>query len=87
VGPRQVPPFLQPGEAEVGDPEFTLLVDQEVRRLDVTMQDASLVRVLERLGRLEPEPGGPIVKRPVRRTGPAERRPEALVGTGYTAVA
>ena len=31
---------LHAGETEVGDPELALMVDQEVRRLDVPVQDA-----------------------------------------------
>ncbi len=40
-------------EPEVGDAQPTLLVEQQVRRLDVSVDDASAMRVLEPSRRLE----------------------------------
>ncbi len=44
-------------EAEVGDPETVESVDQEVRRLDVAVQDLVAVGIVERLGRLPAQLG------------------------------
>ena len=44
------------GQAEVGDPDRAVGVEQEVRRLDVAVQDAVLVGVVEGLGDLKPDP-------------------------------
>ena len=41
------------GQAEVGDVRVTLLVDQDVRRLQVAMEDAAHVGVLDGFGRLD----------------------------------
>ena len=38
------------GQAEIGDPWPVLLVDQDIRRLQVAVQDALLVGVINRLG-------------------------------------
>jgi len=48
----------QLGQAEVGDPDGVVLVDQKVRRLDVAVEHPLLVGVGERLGRLRREEGG-----------------------------
>ena len=58
AGRRQARLALEPGQAEVGDPEVPPAVDHQVRRLDVAVQHPLLVRVLERLGRLAAQPGG-----------------------------
>src|SRR5437763_1167861 len=43
------------GEAEVGDPGPAVAVDQDVRRLEVAVDHAPLVGVLDRLGDLPDE--------------------------------
>ena len=68
AGHRQPGVALDAGQAEVGDPEVAARVDQQVRRLDVAVQDPLLVRVLERLGRLESR-GGPTVRKKARGAG------------------
>ena len=47
------------GQAEVEDPDGTLVVHQQVRRLDVAVQNALIVRVTQRLGDLETDAGDP----------------------------
>jgi hypothetical protein len=42
-------------QAEVGDPELALAVDHQIRRLDVTVDDADAVRVLQRFSSLDAE--------------------------------
>ena len=46
------------GQAEVGDAHDAVLVEQEVRGLDVAVQDAARVRVLERGRDVAPDPRG-----------------------------
>ena len=43
------------GQTEVGNPHAALSVHQQVGRLDIAMDHAQLVRVLQRLGRLHPQ--------------------------------
>jgi hypothetical protein len=45
-----------PGQAEVGDPEAAVGVEQQVGRLDVTVDQAALVGVVQSCRRLEPHP-------------------------------
>ena len=57
-------------QAEVGDPERAVGIDQEVGRLDVAMDDSQAMGVVKRVGGLGAQPGdiaakGPI---PVRRS-------------------
>ncbi len=52
AGDRQGRVGLETGEPEVGHPEVARVVDHEVRRLDVTVQHAVFVRVVERERRL-----------------------------------
>ena len=47
---------LGAAKPEVGDPDQALLIEQEVRRLDVAMDDAALMGIFERLGRVGAEP-------------------------------
>ena len=44
------------GQAEVGDPDRAVGVEQEVRRLDVAVEDAVLMGIIECLGHLETDP-------------------------------
>ena len=70
AGLGQVAAVEEAGQAEVGDPEVAGRVEQEVRRLDVAMEDAQAVGVGEGLGRLQGQPG-----RLARRRGSTPRRP------------
>ena len=48
---------LHVGQAEVGHPQLAAPVQQQVGRLDVAMDDAQLVGVVQRLGRLDAQLG------------------------------
>ena len=69
AGLRQAGVGVELGQAEVGDPDVAAAVDQQVGRLDVAVDDAELVGVLQRLGRLRRQPGDGAeeVRGPVRR--------------------
>ena len=71
VAPRQL------RQAEVGDPGDLVLVDQQVGRLDVAVQDPLVVGVLEGLGGLDADPRHepPVVRR--RGTRPSRRQPSS----------
>ena len=78
LGRQLVQPFHL-GQAEVGDPGRALRVEQEVRRLDVAVQDPLPVRVGQCLGDLHPDPGHAAVIAQVRlgpqlRVAPGGRR-------------
>ena len=45
---------LHVGHAEIGDPELSFAVQEDVRRLDVAVHDPLVVGVRDRLGRLDP---------------------------------
>ena len=53
---RQVAAALEPGQAEVSHPDVAAAVDQQVAGLDVSVQDAEPVRVLQCVGRLHRQP-------------------------------
>ena len=57
AGERDAAVVLNPREAEVGDPELALQVEQQVRRLHVAVDDAVVVGVLQGFGRFFAEPG------------------------------
>ena len=57
AGHRHAGVLFDAGQAEVGDPELAGVVDQEVGRLDVAVEDAVLVGVVEGFGGLDAEPG------------------------------
>ena len=44
-----------PGQTEVGDPQTAVLVEDEVGRLDVTVDETATVGVGQSLGRLDPD--------------------------------
>ena len=54
---RQVVPLLELGQAEVGDPDVPQRIQDQVGRLDVAVQDTSLVRVSQGVGDLGAQPG------------------------------
>ena len=53
-----------PGEAEVGDPQHATLVEEEVGRLDVAVNDTALVGVGQALRGLDAEFGYPATALP-----------------------
>ena len=57
AGHRQVGLARQPRQAEIGHPEVAGAIDEQVGRLDVAVQDAVLVGVLQRVGSLDSEMG------------------------------
>ncbi len=57
AGTGEILLFEDLGQAEIGDPQCTLMIEQQVGRLDIAMQDALSVRIGQRLGRLHAEPG------------------------------
>ena len=54
---RKVVPLLELGQAEVGDPDVPQRVQDQVGRLDVAVQHASLVGVSQGIGDLGAQPG------------------------------
>ena len=63
------------GQAEVGDPDGPLDVQQQVRRLDVAVQDPLAVGVVQGLGHLEADPRDLLGEVPARLpTGSSSRR-------------
>ena len=53
AGARQIAVAVDLGQAEVGDPDRAVDIEQEVRRLDVAVQDPVLMGVIEGFGHLE----------------------------------
>jgi hypothetical protein len=95
---RQTRLALEVGQAEVGDPALAVLVEQQVRGLDVTVHDAQLVRVVQRSGHLDAETGDRSKERDVadrssggrdeglrRRTAAVQRRWDAGLRPGFGA--
>ena len=58
AGAREAEVAGESGQAEVGDPDRAVGVDQEVGRLDVAMEDTQAMGVVQRIRRLEAQPGG-----------------------------
>ena len=88
AGRRQARFALEAGQAEVGDPQVAPAVDDQVRRLDVAVEHALLVGVLEGLGGLEAQPGrlleegrGTMAASRPATVGPIAGRASAGVGT------
>ena len=48
------------GQSEVGHPQAARLINHQIRRLNVTVDDPPLVSVVERLGRLDPDASDPL---------------------------
>ena len=64
AAPRQAGIAAEPGQAEVRDPELALRIDHEIGGLDVAVDHAQRMRVVERLGRLDAQPGDRTKVRP-----------------------
>ena len=67
----------KPRQSEIGDPERTIRVDQQVGRLDVAMEDAQTMGVVKCIGRLSTKSGDVaaiVLKDLVFRSIPARRR-------------
>ncbi len=88
AGVRQAEIAGESRQAEIGDPECTVGIDQEVGRLDVAMDDTQAMGVVERIGGLGTQPGdiaakGPIlVHRPDRRRSPGDSLLPPVPGSG-----
>ena len=77
AGVRQLLRPFGLGQPEVGDPHRPLQIEQQVRRLDVAVQDTLAVGVGQRVGGLDADPRHASV---VLRLGPARRQPRAQRG-------
>ncbi len=89
---RQVVGLGRLGQPEVGHPDVAVVVQQQVRRLDVAVQDALAIGVFQGLGDLDADAGDAAVELPVgvgrrRQLGRArqDRRRRAGVGRGAAA--
>ena len=51
---REVIPILELGQSEVGDPDVSQPVKDQVRRLDIAMEYAALMGMAERIRDLSP---------------------------------
>ena len=56
AGARQLVAVLGLGQAEIGDPDLALGIEQEVGGLDVAVENALLVGVFQGLGDLDADP-------------------------------
>ena len=65
AGAGQILGLERLGQPEVGHPDVSLRVQQQVRRLDVAMENALPVGVFERQGDLKADPGQAAVSQPV----------------------
>ncbi len=68
AGAREIALFEHLGQPEVGDPSGAGTVDQQVGRLDIAMQDALRMGIVERFGHLHADRGDlvPIAGQPNR---------------------
>jgi hypothetical protein len=48
---------LEAGQAEIGDPDLALAVEHQIRRLDVAVNDALFMRVVQGVSRVGDERG------------------------------
>ena len=79
AGLGQLDALLEPlGQAEVGDVRLALLVQQDVRRLEVAVQDAPLVGVLDGLGHLGQQRPRRPAGRPCSASSRSPRLPPAI---------
>ena len=62
AGHREVRAAFDAGEPKVGEPQTAALIDEQIRGLDVAMDDAARVGVLERFGRLHRQLRGSAIK-------------------------
>ncbi len=65
AGVRQVLGAGRLGQPEVGHPDVALAIQEQVRRLDVAVEDALAVGMRERLGHLDPDPRHTLCEPPV----------------------
>ncbi len=74
------------GQSEVGHPDIAPRIQQQVRRLDVAVQDSLTIGILQRLADLEADAGDTQEKRPIP-IGKGERsarRPRQTARQGAT---
>ena len=64
AGVRQTEIAGKARQAEIGDPERAVVVDQEVGRLDIAMEDPQAMCVVECVGRLNAQSGDVVGKKP-----------------------
>ena len=68
-------------QPEIGDPDRSLVVDQEIGRLDIAMDDTVMMGMSQRLGRLQTHLGDPAeVGRAARRFERRQSLFELLTG-------